>query len=132
MKHLSTIVLFLVSAVSILAQDVSPATVIDTQLKAYNDRDLDAFAATYADDVQCYEYGQSYPFLEGKQALKASYGAMFQTSPDLYAESSNRIIQGNTVIDHEIAEGINGRSAIQVVVIYEIDAGLIKKVTFIY
>ena len=132
MKYLSTIVLFLLSATAVMSQDVSPTEVIDTQLKAYNDRDIDAFVATYSEHVQCYEYAQTNPFLEGKQALKVSYGAMFQTSPDLHAESSNRIVQGNRVIDHETAEGINGRSAIQVVVIYEVNEGLIQKVTFIY
>ncbi len=57
---------------------------------------------------------------------------MFQTSPDLRAKSTNRIVQGNKVIDHEAAEGNNGKPPIQVVVIYEVDGGLIKKVTFIY
>ena len=57
---------------------------------------------------------------------------MFQTSPDLNAYAKNRIVQGNRVIDHEIAEGINGRAAIQVAVIYEVANGLIEKVTFIY
>jgi len=128
---MSLAVLFLMMS-SIIAQEVTPEDVIDMQLSAYNDRDIDAFIATYADDVRCYEYGQPNPFVEGKQALKISYGAMFQTSPDLYAKSTNRIVQGNKVIDHEIAEGINGRSAIQVVVIYELEGELIKKVTFIY
>ena len=132
MKYLTLITALFLSMTSVLAQDVSPVDLIEAQLSAYNDRDIDAFVATYADDVTCYEYGQQYPFVEGKAALKMSYGAMFQTSPNLYARSTNRIVQGNKVIDHEIAEGINGRSAVQVVVFYEIADGVIKKVTFIY
>lgn len=111
---------------------LSPAEVVDVQLEAYNSRDIDAFVATYSDQFQAFEYGHEMPFLEGKAALRASYGAMFQTSPNLNAYSKNRIVQGNRVIDHEIAEGINDGPAIQVVVIYEVNEGLIEKVTFMY
>ncbi len=132
MKYLSILAIALLSTVSIIAQDIDPASVIDTLLRAYNDRDIEAFVATYTEDVVCYEYGQSTPFIEGKQRLRLAYGAMFQMSPDLFAESTNRIVQGNKVIDHEVAEGINGGGKVQVVVIYEINDGLISKVTFIY
>lgn len=130
MRYIVTLV-FLVAALPTFAQ-LSPAEVVDNQLKAYNAKDIDAFVATYADHVEIYEYGQPTPFMSGKERLRQSYGSMFQTSPDLNAYSTTRIVQGNKVIDHETAEGINGQDPIQVVVIYEIAEGLIEKVTFIY
>lgn len=130
MRPLLTL-LFIIAALPVFAQR-SPADVVDKQLKAYNSRDIDAFVATYADHIEIYEYGQPTPFVTGKTGLRASYGAMFQTSPNLNAHTTTRIVQGSKVIDHEIADGINGRDPIQVVAIYEIAAGLIEKVTFIY
>lgn len=131
MKYL--LFLFITLSVSpILAQRINPAEVIDAQLKAYNDRDIDAFVATYSPYVEIYEYGHDRPFMVGREQLRSSYAVMFLNSPDLHAEVSERIVQGHRVIDHETASGINGGSAFNVVVIYELTDGLISKVTFMY
>jgi len=132
MKFITLFPLVIVSISPAWSQGSNPADVVDRQLEAYNNRDIDAFVVTYAEDIVCYEYGKDQPFVEGKDALRSSYGAMFKTSPNLNAKSINRIVLGNKVIEHEIAEGINGLPAIQVVVIYEFVGDLIKKVTFIY
>jgi len=114
MKYL-ILAISLITSFSLQAQ-LSPAEVVDKQLKAYNERDIDAFLATYADHITVYEYGNPMPIYEGKGALRSSYGSMFEVSPNLNAYAKNRIVQGNKVIDHEIAEGIGDRAPIQVAV----------------
>ena len=51
----------------------SPASVIEAQLEAYNRRDIDAFAATYAPDVRILiPTNPDLPWLESRRSGKYS------------------------------------------------------------
>ena len=65
----------------------------------------------------------------GKEELEKRYQVIFQKVPDLNAEIMNRIVLGNKVIDKEKAT-INGKTY-YAIAIYEVEDGLISKVTFI-
>ncbi len=102
--------------------------IVQEQLEAYNNRDIDAFADTYADDVELYQFPKTFQS-KGKPKLVQQYGAFFENTPDLHCEIKNRIVIGNKVIDEESVT-INGE-ILKAIAIYEVENGQIAKVTFI-
>jgi len=108
----------------------NPAGVVQRQLEAYNARDLEAFAATYADDVTIYRLPATQPAITGKAQLRDIYRQRF-ASPNLHAEILSRIVMGNKVIDHERVSGIGDRP-LEALAVYEVAGGLIKTVWFFY
>lgn len=98
-----------------------PAAIVQKQLSAYNQRNINDFIVLFDDNAKFYRYGESIPFLEGKEAIKKYYDHLFQQSPDLKSEIQSRIIIGNKVIDHEIITGRMGKKTpIELVLIFEV------------
>lgn len=112
-----------------LVSEISPEAIVQQQLVAYNSRDIDGFMATYSDDVKLYDFPNELK-VEGKDAMKNSYKGFFENTADLNSKILKRIVLGNKVIDHELVTA-NGNTS-KVVAVYEIENGLINKVTFIY
>jgi imidazolonepropionase-like amidohydrolase len=106
-----------------------PVDLVQQQLNAYNAHDLDAFLAPYADDVEIYATSGKL-IMKGKGQMRKEYQFITKT-PHLFCRLVNRIISGNTVIDHEeiwtSPEPVNLRYG---VAIYVIDKGKIKRVYF--
>jgi hypothetical protein len=111
-----------------LVSELSPVKIVQKQLDAYNARDIDAFLATYTDDVKLYNYPNKLSS-EGKAPMRNTYGSMFSSIKDLKAEIVNRTVIGNKVIDKEKVT-LNGNT-FYAIAIYEVENGLISKVTFI-
>ena len=103
-------------------------TIVQEQLDAYNNRDIDAFADTYTEGIELYSFPNSLNS-KGKSKLTQQYSTFFDNTPDLHCEIQNRIVIGNKVIDHESVT-VNGR-IIEAIAIYEVENGEIVKVTFI-
>ncbi|WP_420150944.1 nuclear transport factor 2 family protein [Spirosoma sp.] len=112
-----------------VATDVTAESLVQKQLEAYNARDIDAFLATYADDVELYDLPDKL-ILKGKDAMRKDYGAFFNAAKSLRCEIVNRIVLNNTVIDHEKVTVNPQKPASQAVAIYKVENGLIKKVYF--
>jgi hypothetical protein len=105
----------------------TPEAVVQSQLDAYNAHDLDAFAATYADTVQIFRHpGQ--PMLQGRAALRALYGPLFQAGPK--ARLVHRQVLGDQVADVE-AITLGGREHCCALAIYKVEGGLITRVDFV-
>lgn len=102
--------------------------IVQEQLEAYNDRDIEAFSDTYADDIELFQFPKTLQS-KGKPKLVQQYGAFFENTPDLHCEVKNRIVIGNKVIDEESVT-INGE-VFKAIAIYEVDNGEIQTVTFI-
>jgi hypothetical protein len=98
------------------------------QLEAYNRRDIDAFAACYADDVEVRDLATGEVKMSGIAALRERYGAMFAATPDLRAAVDRRIVCGEFAFDHET--GQKGGVPFEVLAIYHAKAGKIAKVWF--
>ncbi len=111
----------------------TPAQVVQRQLNAYNARDLERFAACYADDVVVGNLGPDGPaeWMRGKDKLRERWGERFATSPDLHCRIENRIANGEVVIDHEFVTGVPGRDAIHAVAVYRVKDGRIASVWFV-
>ncbi|MGB8194465.1 MAG: amidohydrolase family protein [Chitinophagaceae bacterium] len=112
---------------SMLAE--TPFALVQRQLNAYNGHDLEAFLEPYADDVEIYQFPKTLQ-MRGKAEMRKAYQFITKT-PGLHCELQNRIIQGNTVIDHERVKGFGGPAA-EAVAIYEVEGGKIKRVYFVY
>jgi imidazolonepropionase-like amidohydrolase len=107
----------------------APADLAQRQLNAYNARDIDAFLEPYAEDVEIYEFPEKLRY-KGKETMRKQYGGMFEQTKNLHCELVNRIVTGNTVIDHERVTFGGDRNPVQAVAIYKIENGKIKRVYF--
>jgi hypothetical protein len=105
----------------------TPEMLVQRQVNAYNARNLDAFLATYSDNVELYNFPDSL-IGKGKEKMKNVYGNMFKTVEYLHCEIVNRIKLGNTIIDHERVRF--NKQVVNAVAIYEVKDGKISKVTF--
>ncbi len=104
-----------------------PRTVVEQQLTAYNSHDIDAFVATYAEDVLV-NRRRSEP-LQGRQALRDAYTAQFAAGR-CRAEILGRLTEGDWVVDHELAHGV-ADEPVRVLVAYRVREGLIDRVDFL-
>ncbi|GAB3994402.1 nuclear transport factor 2 family protein [Spirosoma daeguense] len=136
MKQLA--ILFTILACTFFSQhvvaqkaDVTPETVVQKQLEAYNARDIDAFLATYADDIELYDFPDKL-LGKGKESMRKQYGTMFQKTKALHCEIVKRLTYNDTVIDHEDVTISADKPHLQAVAIYKVENGLIRKVYFIH
>src|SRR5471030_2888511 len=72
--------------------------IVQKQLDAYNARDIEAFLATYADEVALFEFPAT-PLAKGKEEMRKRYTLRFNDTI-LHAVIVKRIVMENTVIDH--------------------------------
>lgn len=105
----------------------TPAMLAQQQLNAYNAHDLDAFLAPYADSVEVYELPGKL-LMKGREEMRRNYTFITRT-PGLYCRLLNRIVEGNTVIDHEEI-WIAGRKPFYGIAVYIVENGKISKVYF--
>jgi hypothetical protein len=109
---------------------MSPAQIVQRQLDAYDTGDIDAFVATYTDDIEIYNHPAEL-VMRGHDALRETYSKIFAAAPNLRTHISARITHGDFVVDHETVTGRPDGGTATVVVIYQIRDGLIAKVWFI-
>jgi len=144
MKRLSNSIIFMIALGAftpayLLAGDHSTEEqqtidIVDKQILAYNSQDIAAFAATYHEDVEIHHFPGGLQY-KGKQELISRYGPKFARLKCLEASSIKRIVEGRFLVDHELAEscseqaGVVDRS-IEVIAMYEVEDGLIKRVIF--
>jgi len=103
----------------------SVEAVVDRQIEAYNAHDLEAFVATYAEDVQLERHNE---VTVGREALAARYGPIFAAGR-CHAVITARMREGEWIVDHEIAHGL-GPEPVKVIVAYRVRGGVIDRVRF--
>ena len=106
---------------------IKPEEIVQKQLDAYNARDIDALLRIYADDAQMFEH-PSKLLATGSAELRERFVARFK-EPDLHAALRQRMVMGQTVVDHEQVTRTfpEGRGKIELVMIYEVQNGRIAK-----
>ena len=113
-----------------LPTSMTPEQVVQKQLDTYNSKDLDGFMSTMDKDVALYSFKDGKETARGFSEVKAIYANLFKESPQLHSTLTNRIVLDNQVIDHETITGRMGsKSPIELVVIYEVRAEKIFKIT---
>ncbi|QCR21093.1 nuclear transport factor 2 family protein [Pontibacter sp. SGAir0037] len=100
------------------------------QLKGYNNRDIETFAAAFSDTVKVFRQPGVLSY-QGKEELKKRYGQMFANTPDLNCEVVNRIVAGNVVIDHEKVRRSKDQPRFDAIAVYRVQNNIIVEVTFI-
>ncbi len=113
-----------------LAQGMTPAQLAQQQLDGYNQHNLDLFLAPYADSVIIYQFPNQVIY-QGKEQMRETYGKMFESNKDLFCTLMNRMIMGNTVMDHEYVVFDKNEPAIEVIAMYKIRQQKIVEVYFI-
>ena len=114
-----------------MIESTTAVDVVQRQVEAYNQRDLEAFAATYRDDIQIFRMPSTTPAMTGRAALREFYASRRFNLPALHAEIVQRIVIGNKVIDHELVTGVEAQP-FEAVAVYEVIEGAIATVWFFY
>ena len=106
--------------------------IVQDQVIAYNSRDIEKFAACYAEDIQIFALPLVQPTLVGKKAFTDLYTPMFEKSVNLHAKILSRQVHGSFVVDEEQVSGIHSRSEpVRCCAIYQVVNGLIQNVWFV-
>ncbi|WP_219930750.1 nuclear transport factor 2 family protein [Algibacter marinivivus] len=106
----------------------NPESIVNKQLLAYNNRDIDKFIETYSGQIKLYMFPNQL-ISKGHETMRKQYAPMFEKVSDLNAQIVNRMVLGNKVIDKEKVT-YNGNT-FYAIAIYEVKDGKISKVTFI-
>jgi hypothetical protein len=109
---------------------MNPSDPVQRQLDAYNAHDLERFVAEYTDDIQVFRPPATEPVLSGKQAFAAHYAKNRFTLPTLHAELVNRMVAGDTVVDHERITGLQEGVVVDAIAVYQVLGERIRAVWF--
>ncbi len=109
---------------------MTPEQIVQKQLDAYSACDIEAFVATYAEDVRV-EDGNGKVLCDGLAALRNVYAPVFRDNPNQMALITNRITAGDWVIDDETVLGRSDGKTRRAVAIYRVRDGKIALVTLI-
>jgi hypothetical protein len=107
--------------------------VVNRQIAAYRDRDLERFLGCYAAGVRVRDFDGNV-LMDGLEALHGEYGPLFRDSPQLRVEIPRRIVAGDYVIDEEDISGMvvaGFPPVMQAVVVYRVRDGLIHDVVLL-
>ena len=107
----------------------SPAKIIQKQVEAFNNRDLDDFVSCFSENVRVRQFPDE-PMYQGKSKMRENYQRFFENVKTSNVKVVNRIVLGNTIIDEEITK-VDGRDGHQVA-IYQVANGKIQSMTFIF
>ncbi|MEL6561811.1 MAG: nuclear transport factor 2 family protein [Bacteroidota bacterium] len=113
----------------LFSQNEENIQLIEKQLAAYNERNIDEFVSCYSDSVKIYDFPEQLLY-EGIETFRKNYAYMFDKYQDLNCVVTNRIVEGNIVIDHEDVLFQKGRPRGKFIAIYHIEKGKIQKVYF--
>lgn len=109
---------------------MTPEQIAQAQLDAYNAQDLDAYCGFFTEDIVVADLNGAVT-TQGGQAYRDRYAAAFAQFPQNKAELLNRMIVGDTVIDHErVVRGPEG-PVFEVAAIYTFRGDKIARVDFV-
>ena len=131
MKHIFFL-LFIHFSFMNFAQNLSTEQIVQSNLEAYNNRELEKFMSWFSEDVELYSFSEMKLVASGKPAIEKLYKELFEASPNLHSTILRRIVFDNKVIDHESIVGRKGsKDVLEIVMIYEVKDGKIFKMTSI-
>ncbi|TGK81913.1 steroid delta-isomerase [Leptospira noumeaensis] len=104
---------------------------IDTQLKAYNNKDIDSFVKCWDKNAKIYLHPSTL-IADGIDQIKERHIIRFQ-EPDLFAKLISRQVFGGKIVDQELVTRNfpEGKANIDVLAIYEIEKQLIVNAWFL-
>jgi len=109
---------------------ISPLSIVQAQLDAYNAKDVEALLRTYGPNAEQFTlHGEL--LAKGHQQLRDRYLARF-AEPDLHVKLVSRIVVGNIVTDAELITRNfpEGRGTLEMLCVYEVMDGRIQRASF--
>ena len=109
---------------------MSSEEIVQAQLDAYNLRDLDTWLNTYSENAEQFLLHAG-ELAKGREAIRRRMEGRFQDTK-LQAQLIRRIVMENVVVDHELITRTfpDGPGTVEMICIYEVNAGKITKATF--
>ena len=98
----------------------NPEEIVQRQLQAYNEHNIDAYVDTFSQDVQLFELPGNVETISGKAALRAYYAERFRLYPVLQGKVTQRMVLGNYVIYHEELYGLQADEAVELIAVYQV------------
>lgn len=118
MKNIFQIFLLLLFTTMLNAQKTAEQ-IVQANLDAYNNLDIEQFMLYISEDIEVYEFDSKKLSIKGAEACRKVYTELFEQSPKLQSTILKRIVFDNKVIDHEYIIGRRGSdSPIELVLIY--------------
>lgn len=106
--------------------------IVQQNLEAYNQRNLEAFLSSFSADIAIYNFGESTPSTLGLEAVRKRYQDLFLQSPNLHSTILKRMVFDNKIIDHESIIGrLGAKESLEIIMIYEVKEQKIFKMTVI-
>lgn len=110
-----------------------PVAVVQRQLDAFNARDLEAWAATYAPDAVQYQV-PAVELARGRGAIASRMADRFAHDAATKAQLVRRTVWGGTVVDHEVVSRNypQGVGQYELIATYQVAEGRIRTATFAF
>jgi hypothetical protein len=136
MLHLPALLLLAACSVTVVREGPPAAAtdeerVVQAHVDAFNERDVEAFMATYAPGAIHWEFPADTVW-KGAARIRQHYTELFG-DPDakgLHVDVRERIVKGRFVTQHEFYRGLPGEDTHVSVVIYEVRGGRIHNIWF--
>jgi hypothetical protein len=109
----------------------TPEQVVQLQLDAFNDHDLDAFLPLFAADVVIFDLIDGSVVLQGIDAFRERYIAVFRDRPLVRAELVGRMTLGTFVVDRERLTDGPDHPPEDALAIYEVERDVVTRMWFI-
>lgn len=109
----------------------TPEEVVQRQLDAFNDHDLDAFVPLFDDDVVIFGLVDGSIVLRGIDAFRDRYLAVFRNRPKVRAQLVGRLTLGTFVIDQERLTNGDDHPPEDALAIYEVAGDVVTRMWFI-
>ena len=114
-------IFFLLLITTMLNAQKTAEQIVQANLDAYNNIDIEQFMSFISEDIEIYEFDSNKLSIKGAEACRKVYTELFELSPKLHSTILKRIVFDNKVIDHEYIVGRRGSdTAIELVLIYEV------------
>jgi hypothetical protein len=114
---------------SSLYAQFSPEQVVQKNLDAYNQRDIEGFMVWFSPEIKMYNFDDGKLTMQGLEQVRKTYQELFELSPKLHSTILNRIVFDNKVIDHEHIVGRRGSDQpVELVLVYEVEQEKIVKI----
>lgn len=110
---------------------ITPAEVIQRQLDAYNNRDIEAFMTNFTEDSEFYLHPSTL-LAKGLDGIRARHVERFKES-NLHGALLHRIVVGNSVVNQERVTRTfpEGTGEVDAIAIYEVAGNKIAKAWFV-
>ena len=108
-----------------------PEDIVQRQLDAFNDHDLEAFLLLFADDVVIHDLVDGSVVLRGIAAFRDRYERVFRERPLVRAELAGRLSLGSFVVDRELLTDGDDHPPEDALAIYQVEGPLVTRMWFI-